>query len=334
MQTINLAYLRFLTDDFGIWQHSAGLEIDKQHGYALDDAARALLLALETEQLDLATIYLNFIEHACCHFPEPINFFSPLREPVAHPISPDALGESYWALATAVQANFEVERVRIVLARLTPLLSDYQWSRTQAYTLLGAQIVDQPLAHKLSTALVTEFRHFASAAWPWPEDQLRYGNAILPLALLTSGHLAEALVMLNFLNETCTLNGTPIAIGNDGWYRKDGTKSLYAQQPIDPAYQVLANVEAFKITGDVNYNEQAERYLSWFWGNNIAGQSLIDTAQQRCLDGIDRNGVSGNAGAESTVCYLLAQHSYIKYCYTDANDQGHQSRRPPATDHP
>jgi len=314
MKTLNLSYLQFLTDSFSIWQHSKGIEIDRAKGYALDDAARALLVALQYSDLNLAKTYLNFLETACCSYEEPVNFFDAKRQPVNHPISPDALGEAYWAVASCIQQGFAVEQAQRVALLLKSHLENMHHLRTYAYTLLGAVIVDEQFAQTLTEHLLSSYKKHATASWPWSEVTLTYANAIVPLALLAAAEAFQkhecqevATTMLNFLNEVCKHNEKPMAIGNEGWYERGGTKTLHSQQPIDPAYQVLANMKAYELTKEVEYKKEADLYLSWFWGNNSANEALIDAERNRCLDGIDQHGVSINAGAESTVCYLLAQ---------------------------
>lgn len=317
---IDLRYIRFLTDDFSIWQHSDSAEINRNHGYALDDAARALLVVLAANDLDLAVIYLNFLETACCTYPEPINFFDAQRKPITGPFSHDALGETYWALSVCTAQKFQIKQAQKIIHHIRPILQKTISPRTMAYTLLGACLIDHDLAEQFATQLAKIHVENASLTWPWLEAALTYANAILPLALLRasqtfnkSSYCQEALKMLDFLNETCKHDNKPSAIGNEGWYQQGGGKALYAQQPIDPAYQVLANIEAFKLTGKLIYKKEAALFLSWFWGHNSTGLPLIDLERGCCFDGIDTIQISTNAGAESTVCYLLAQQAYAPY---------------------
>jgi len=313
MKTLDLRYIEFLTDNFGIWQHSKGTEIDREHGYALDDSARALLVALQYSRLDLAEIYLNFLDVSCCSRAQSINFFDAQKQPVDHPVSPDALGESYWAVAKCIDQGFQVEKAQKIANRLKKELEHTAHLRTQSYTLLGAVLIDSSFAKKLASSLAKSFQANEDPTWIWPEQTLTYANAIIPLALLAeSSYQKEALAMLTFLNEVSKHNGIPIAIGNQGWYPKGGRKALYDQQPIDPAYHVLANAQAYLLTGEASYKQEAKLYLDWFWGNNLAGLPLIDGERHRCLDGLTQEAISVNAGSECTVCYILAQAAYAQ----------------------
>ena len=60
-----------LIDDFGIWQHTDGQAILRHEGYALDDAARGLLLCLalnRTSQAEVLFDYLRLVVGSQLHF--------------------------------------------------------------------------------------------------------------------------------------------------------------------------------------------------------------------------------------------------------------------------
>ena len=101
----------------------------------------------------------------------------------------------------------------------------------------------------------------------------------------------------------------PSVIGSLGWYKKGGEKSLFNQQPIDAAYMILANIKCWEITGREKYLLEAKKFVSWFWGNNILGLSLIDLKDESCQDGVWQTGLNPNRGAENIVCYLLVQEA-------------------------
>ena len=325
MRTVGTGHLRRLTDDFGIWQHTNGPEIDYQHGYALDDSARALLAAVEYGQYDLMTIYLGFLETAVGGR-ETVNFFDAERSPLLKKTSEDALGEAAWALGAASQLPQFHGQAATLFHRITPKIRQLQTLRGRSYALLGALYIDPPLAARLTESLLTDAQP-RSFSWVWPEKKLTYGNAILPLSLIMAGdRLAHrpaknlGLLLLNWLNLVCRYEGYPIAIGNRGWYPEGKVKALYDQQPIDPSYQVLANAAAWQISSQAAYLGQALFYFDWFWGRNLSGQSLIDE-DDSCRDALWENGVSPNRGAENVVCFLLAQAAIQRAVQASANKQ-------------
>lgn len=318
MKQISLKHLNYLTDDFGIWQHTKGKKIDKNRGYALDDSARALLVALKYNDLEKVRIYINFLKTAISK-ERIVNFFSKEKKPLPIDGSEDAIGEAYWALAEAFSRGFYYKEVSELLAILTPKIYEMKSVRGRAYSLLGAINIDQRLAKTLTKSLLNQFNQNADAEWPWLESELTYANAIVPLALMSAFEIVgkqsqqTGLLMLNFLNKVCEHNSVPIVIGSIGWHKKGSKKALFDQQPIDATYMVLANVKAWEQTGQKNYLLQAKKFVSWFWGNNILGLSLIDLEDESCQDGIAKVGLNTNRGAENIVCYLLAQETMSRH---------------------
>jgi len=312
MRRISFRHIDFLTDDFGIWQHTDKGEINRKFGYALDDAARALLVAVQYKDQKKQKIYYSYLAKALGGS-KTINFFGPDRKLLSGNWSEDALGEAYWAIA-------HYSDLDNIIGKIKKKIGKFQSLRGQAYALLGAAKNDPILADKLAGRISDQFPNGDSSSWRWPEDTLRYANAIIPYSLLSfaevsekGSHYNKALSMLNFLNKETKANGKPIAIGNDGWYARGGEKALFDQQPVDPAYQVLANVKAWELSGEKKYLDEAKIYFSWFWGNNVLGKPLIDFSDGSCHDAICSRGVSGNRGAESIICYLLAQNAIWKY---------------------
>src|ERR1051325_11657860 len=68
---LDFRHLRTLTDDTGILQHATYSLPNREHGYCVDDNARALIVACDgwrigsNEELrDMIAVYLSFIIHA------------------------------------------------------------------------------------------------------------------------------------------------------------------------------------------------------------------------------------------------------------------------------
>ncbi len=53
---------------------------------------------------------------------------------------------------------------------------------------------------------------------------------------------------MDFLLNTQMVNGVFMPIGNDGWYKRGGSRPFYDQQPLEAAAMVEAAVEAFYAT--------------------------------------------------------------------------------------
>lgn len=307
---VSTAYLHFLTDDFGMWQHTAGESIDRKHGYALDDSARALIAALRYGEDELAATYLEFVRHACADFPRPVNFFDQNRQPLNRPVSYDALGEVWWALGIASEYGFgttsEHEETR---NHILPYLNSTHYLRSLAYAVIPN---DNPEWRERFVRIVKQgLERFSDKEWVWPEEALTYGSAIVPYALLSCGEEELGLQLLDFLNRTYIINGLAMPIGNEGPHIKGEKPPMFDQQPIEAAYFVLANTLAWRITGEGTYCDAARAFLGWFWGNNITGHPIISRDGQALHDSLRPNDVSPNRGAENIACYLIAQWEYF-----------------------
>jgi hypothetical protein len=311
MKKIGLDHFNYLTDDFGIWQHTIGDEIDRKMGYALDDSARGLILSSVLKLKEESRIFLDYIKRSINN---DCNFFDHLRSPINFPISDDALGQSFWAASLCLENSICSENAALTLRIIEHKVKEIYSLRGKCYTILGAVLTDKPLAQYLIDQLKKDYKKIANPNWPWIENALTYGNPIIPYAFLRAAKFLRdpeaqqnGLEMLNFINRETKHNGIPIAIGNSNWYFQGSEKSLYDQQPIDPAYQVLANISAYELTQDNNFLDNANLYFEWFWGKNIAQLPLIDINDHSCKDGIMASGLSKNKGAENIVCYLIAQ---------------------------
>jgi hypothetical protein len=101
-------------------------------------------------------------------------------------------------------------------------------------------------------------------------------------------------------------------VGNEGWYLKDGDPSRYAQQPLDAMAMVLMFHQAYQVTGDKQYLDKLYFSYMWFLGENDLRISLYDFETKGCCDGLERDGVNRNQGAESTLAYLISQLTVLQ----------------------
>ena len=78
---------------------------------------------------------------------------------------------------------------------------------------------------------------------------------------------------------------------------------------ITTLHTILKNPDsasAYRVTQDSHYLELAQAAFEWFLGRNRLGVSLYDFPRGACFDGIDPHGINQNQGAESIICFLLA----------------------------
>lgn len=315
-----LKYLRWLTDDFGIWQHTDGDEIHKEMGYALDDAARGLIVFLDFGDKENAKICLDYLikSKTAKGF---VGFYDGERNSLDQLSSHDAHCLALWALAYAIKKDFyKAEALRVFNETPTERITSKGYLRALSYLLLAySNIKDEPNAKKIADILLGHFKPDLG----WFEERLTYANAALPLALLEyrrafdvkSVELDRYLKQsLETLEDYCRLGVIPSPVGNRIWQRIGGVeRDIYGQQPIDPGFMVLALVEAHRNFNEPIYLKKAEDWMSWFHGNNIYKTSLI-TDDFACRDGLYEmpRGVCNNKGAESTIMYLMALYNLEK----------------------
>lgn len=103
-------------------------------------------------------------------------------------------------------------------------------------------------ASKLGDVLVDHLSDEFKQGWRWSEPYLTYDNARLPQGLFAAyiltgkpAFLVIAQDSMAFLLETQMLNGVFAPIGNAGWFRRDGERTLFDQQPIEASAMVDAS---------------------------------------------------------------------------------------------
>ncbi len=324
-----------LTDDTGILQHASYSIPDRDHGYCVDDNARALIAACwgaalggGEELVARVPVYLSFLQHAfnrangCFR-----NFMSFDRQWLEEAGSEDSHGRSLWGLAVAsASAPLSSQRaLASALFRDGLAVSDrFSSPRARAFAMLG---LDSYLGAYQDTGGIqaTLERHAAwlhdrfacndDPGWLWCEHSVTYANAVLPLGVLVAGcrlgdqRLVETAIsaLRWLLDQQMVMEGHLSIIGNDGWMTRDGHRARFDQQPIDAAALTLACAEAYRCTSDPVWIEDLYRCLAWFTGHNDLGLPLLDRETGGCCDGLQAGGVNANQGAESTLVWILAR---------------------------
>jgi len=169
--------------------------------------------------------------------------------------------------------------------------------------------------------LLDNFNRVADKNWHWFEEYLTYANALLPEAMLfawkVTGNISYHIIAkatFDFLLSKIFVNRYIKVISNQGWLHK--TKSAnegYGQQPIDVAYTIMALDEFYTEMGEEQYINKLNIAFDWFMGLNHLNQIIYNPATGGCYDGLEKDSVNLNQGAESTVSYLLARLTMEKY---------------------
>ena len=320
-----LKKIRSMTSDIGIYQHGRLNEPNPEFGYAIEDQARALIVANEFKDENLKGIYLNFIMKAkredglLHHFYYENNnkglFEDGLfkNEEYNSKINiKEAYGLTLWSLL--VSQNNKGGDIKKIIKNLIKDAHNWTSPRAISAALLGLLNLDyqSSLEKELKVKLHNYYFETHSDNWEWFENYLVYANAIIPWTLWEiylkrkceiSFEIAKKTT--GFLINNCQENNIPSPIGNKGWYTRDSNKALFDQQPIDPGYMICCLEKAYYATKDNIYLSWAEKWYKWFWGNNINNTSLIDE-NFACYDALTPEGVNLNQGAESNICFLMA----------------------------
>lgn len=328
----SVSYLNYLTDQIGILEHTYKGKKNYKEGYATDDNARGLVVAVTYKDKQLANTYLNFLiraEHDGKMYIDADkegNF-------IGETTDGDCFGRTFWAAAFTV-ANGQTISLRKnsaeLIRKLLPNCFQVKSLRSLSNILLGLMYLkdiewDEYIAEREKlvqysiTQIMENFKKNSTHTWRWPEPILTYDNPKIPHALLRVSRVYNlpevkiaALEMLDFLlDQTYDLLGGQFRfIGNRGWYPKDKEKALFDEQPIDAGATVRACLTAYQITNLEYYKEMAEKAFAWFHGNNILRQPLYNPERDSIYDGILESNISLNQGAESSLEYLLAYHDY------------------------
>jgi hypothetical protein len=97
-----------------------------------------------------------------------------------------------------------------------------------------------------------------------------------------------------------------VPIGSQGFYHQDGEKARFDQQPLEAAGAISACLQAYKVTGDGRWRDEAWSAFNWFLGDNDLQLPLYDSATGGCRDGLHPDRANENQGAESTLSFLMA----------------------------
>jgi glycosyltransferase involved in cell wall biosynthesis len=324
-------HLFTLVDDVGIVQHAHGVIPNRESGYCVDDVARLAVVSLGFasrggEQVWTSTLYrsLAFL-HAATGEGGMRNLMSYDRRWLDEPHVGDHVGRTVWTLGEILATAWipaAVEPTRDLLDRLVTALSGEVSLRTAAYAVLGLSRLDHDrldlrarrLLERLLDQLGAARDRTVDEGWRWFEDWLSYDNARLPQALIAGGDAldrddltAVGLDSLRWLGDEFGLgDGVLRLAGHHGRHRGEPAPGAGDEQPLDAAALIEAELAAFAITGEPEHGTRATCAFEWFLGRNRLHKPLYDFATGGCCDGLGREDVNQNEGAESTLAFHRA----------------------------
>jgi hypothetical protein len=329
LDAVGYGHLADLSDGRGIYEHALFEVPRREHGYCLDDVARALTVVLRagrrTAILDrLADTYLRFIEGAIGADGAARNRMGADGAWTDVPAMGDWWGRGVAALGATVRfapdLGMRVRASRVFARASAQIPVDV---RTAAFAVLGAADLlhvrpGSAAGRAVLAAGLAVLPSTRVADWNWPESRLRYANATLPEALLAAGAVTgdaplvrRALGFLAFLLESETRDGHLSVTGVGG--RGPGeTGPFFDQQAIEVAAMADACARAYEMTRDPRWHNGVRMAWAWFEGVNDVGLPMVDPKTGAGFDGLEAGGRNDNRGAESTLAAISTSQRAVE----------------------
>jgi hypothetical protein len=321
-------HLARMTDERGLFEHADHDVPRPEHGYCVDDVARALLVTLgepkpTPEIARLTETYLKFLEDAVAANGKVHNRMDGAGMWTDVASCGDWWGRAVRAFGTAsIHAPLDSTRVRAMGAFFSVSRQASPDLRSMTFAAIGAAEVilgtartlgDRPPASAVRIVRDAVARVPATTAksvWPWPEPRLRYSNGSIPEMLILAGTALgkpdvteRGLALVTFLLDIETDGGHLSVTGANG-RGPDEVGPQFDQQPIEVASLAKACARAFDATGDVLWLKGVMMAWEWFLGDNDSGTPMMDHETGAGYDGLMPKGRNENRGAESTLAAL------------------------------
>ena len=340
-RSVSFQAIERLSDATGMLQHSLYSVPDRNHGYCIDDNARALLLMnrltnLPDEKHDQwAPIYASFIQYAWN--PEKAafrNFMGFDRAWLEEVGSEDSFGRTLWAIGATARDN-RLGQLRRWAANLFDQVAGHALElsspRTFAFAIFGATaMLEAHPGHTLAKEIVATMGENLLLLvgrnrrpdWAWFEIVLAYDNCRLPEALLQAGRALGRQDMIDvgletlewIIQQQTAEKGHFRAVGTETFGKPYARPEPFDQQPLEAWATIDACVVAYEVTREERWREQATTAYRWYLGENDLGIPLADPATGECFDGLMPHGLNLNQGAESVLAFHLATCAMDKLC--------------------
>ena len=338
LPALNTGHLLTMTDDTGILQHAIFSVPNTHEGYTTDDNARALTVSIvldespqyagKGEYAKLSQRYLAFLWLAFNTDTGRFrNFLGYDRKWLEKVGSDDSHGRALWSLGK-VLGHSKNAGLRGAAGRLfeaaVPATLTFTSPRAWAHGIMGMQAylnwfpgdrAIQGTRNTLANRLLDIYEHSHSETWKWFEKSLSYSNARLSQALILAGSRSNNQRMIDVGIESLRWlvdeqhrgdESIFVPIGSNGFYPAEGEKARFDQQPVEACATISACLEAYRLTDERFWLEEAQRVFRWFLGKNDLQVPLYDATTGGCRDGLHPDRVNENQGAESTLSFLMA----------------------------
>lgn len=248
-------YLRRITDDTGIFQHTKFGVPDRSKGYTTDDNARALIAAVlmyeqspDSATLDLIHTYLSFIHHAQNEQGNFRNFMDYNRSFMEDSGSEDCQGRTLWALGfmlsySSILPDNLLNTCRYLINQSLPHIEKLGSPRAVAYAVIG-----------LSDLIHTPGALTYSFPYPHTSEDTAEEAAFLPKSVITD--LIENIAVRLHNQYTLTKGG--------GWnWFEDSLTYGNSMLP-------WALLRAFRISGNPDLKATAQESLDFLASRTFA----------------------------------------------------------------
>ncbi|MBN2180875.1 MAG: glycosyltransferase [Sedimentisphaerales bacterium] len=327
----SLDHLIKLTDDTGLYQHAKFTIPNREYGYCTDDNARGVIAMSryysqypEPKAMKLLDTYLSFIIHSQNGDGTVRNFMNFDRTWYKKEAKSDAFGRVLWAFGTIMAQPPSPAYLSVIKDCFDKSVEHIQkqMPKGMAYSILGMcdYLKQFPGASDIkrqlelaADGLVTQYEESRYPDWQWFEDALTYDNAVLPHAMYVAGMTCENKKYLAVAEKACEFlladifHGRNFSfVGCNGWHERGEARASFDQQPIEAAGTVMMLRAAYDATKNDRFLVLQRKAFEWFLGRNDLHIPLYDFRTKGCNDGLTRDGVNINQGAESTLSFLLS----------------------------
>jgi hypothetical protein len=329
--------LSAMTDDTGILQHAIFSLPNCNEGYTTDDNARALIVATalngyaQAEPNQRAKFTHRYLAFLWLAFDLKTgrfrNFLGYDRRWLEDVGSEDSHGRALWALGTVLGHSGDAG-LRGAAGRLfeaaEPVSLTFSSPRAWAFSILGMQAyldwfpgdrVIQGARNLLADKLLDIYERTHTGSWHWFEKNLSYSNARLSQALLIAGARSANSRMIEVACESLTWlvkeqhrddSEVFVPIGSRGFFTVGEEKARFDQQPVEACATISACLQAYRVTKEKRWLDEAWCAFRWFLGKNDLRVPLYDETTGGCRDGLHPERVNENQGAESSLSFLMS----------------------------
>jgi len=314
-----IEYLLKITDKLGLIEHCVGSKPDYKEGWCVDDNARAiqvgLIYGLDKKIID---IYFDFLKKAWIKG----KLFNDLNDDLTWKdnflINGEHCGRALLALGEMIKNDYRSEEAKDLFNKIYRLIKENktEYIRVVAQTILGLEFYKTEEITFWAEKLVEKYKKNSDKNWRWFEDEISYDNGRIPMALLAAykvtnneKYLLIGIESLDFLTEQIfdKENGFFSFPGYNGWFKRNGFKAKFGQQPIEAGGMAEVYLLAYKITKNKKYIDLAKKSFNWYNGKNILNKKMVNKKTGGIFDGLNEDkSVNPNQGAESVLSYLIA----------------------------